>query len=533
MNMSVHATAETFSGAGKMNWIFFTAAVLFIKFLFFFLDPIPKFFFGDSECYVCTAVKDWIPPDRSFTYGYVIRLAAVFAGSFMPLLAIQIVASTLSAVILAVALNRFFSVTPIIAYLFGILCAVEPIQLLYERYVMTETLSLFLFALYIASLFRYLQCASLRVLCLVQLIGTLLISLRVSYLPIVLLNAGLLPLLAAMEHTPPRTVPQLPLAFSVSHAKGKLPCWSVRGCHLLISVALTFLLHTAYKQLFAALSEHPPGYHACGGLFILSIWAPVVEPIDFPYPELRDQVFGDLRYPLKDRTTRGDQMFSEGGLISRMEAAIAYAPECNRAALTTAMNALRREPLGIAKLSAETIQDYFHPGLIRATIMNDLGMNQVPEYQNFYRAYEKYFAIPGGGIQQPFTLTKRYYQNALPWYWFLLLSPLLAAVALLYSRGSNTRHMLELFVLIGCSAATASILTVAPVVRYLQPVAWLALCLLGIICNKIFLRSGLHKRLPSGGTPTRCNVEITRRPGESVGSLDITAQLQARQQRFR
>ena len=63
--------------------------VLLIKAVLLIVDPEPQFFLGDSASYIETAVTNWIPPDRSFTYGYVIRYLAVWTGSLTPLVVFQ------------------------------------------------------------------------------------------------------------------------------------------------------------------------------------------------------------------------------------------------------------------------------------------------------------------------------------------------------------------------------------------------------------------------------------------------------------
>jgi hypothetical protein len=474
------------SPCGSKWWWGFLAAVFFIKFIVFVLDPVPQFFFGDSEGYVCSALMGWVPLDRSFTYGYLIKLTAVQTGSFTSLVAIQIFISALSAVLLAHGLRKYFAVTPAVAYAMGIFCAIEPVQLLYERYVMTETISLFLFVLYILSAFHYLQNPSLRVLCLAQTIGIVLVSLRVSFLPIVLLNTGLLPLLAAASLFQQHGKAGLSVKLSGKHAIAPSRTLLTAGLHLALSVGLAVVLHTGYKELFATLSEHPAGYNAASGYFLLSFWAPVVEPSDFPRPELRTTVFGNLLYDLKNRMTREHQLFSDGGLASRIEAAIP-GPDGNRAALTTALNALKRDPLSILELSAKTFLDYFDLDIIASQVIHDLAIDQIAEYQWFREGYAKHFLLLDSGLQQSLTFTKKYYRNAIAWHWFLLFAPLLSAGAL-FAANRRDRHLLiELFLVIGCCLATISILAVAPVVRYLHPVSWLVFCLLGILCHKAII----------------------------------------------
>ncbi len=462
----------------------FVAIVFVVKATAAVLDPVPKFFFGDSYCYVLTALDGWIPPDRSFTYGYFIGWTTLLGRSFTPLMAVQWLASGTIAVLLAYMLRRHFAVRPAIAYLFGILCALEPIQLLYERYVMTETMSLLVFVLFILAIAHYLEAPRLPALSLMQLLGTALISLRVSFLPMVVISALLVPLLGyGVDRRPhPGAV-----AASRFFAMGEAPRPGKRlatALHLLISVVATFSLHTGYKHLFSTLSGNPPAYHAGSGYFLLATWAPIVEPQDFPYPELRARLFHDLLYDLKDRALRNDQLFSYGGLIDRIHNALPD-PEGDRASSTTAMNALRRDPLGIAVLGFRTFGDFFDMSILREKIMNDLALDQAYEYKRFV----EHLGARYGLLQdapQPLTLTMRYYQDVIPWYWFLLFSPVVWACAFWVTHHQAKRFACVLFLASLCTVAVATVLSVMPIVRYLHPVSWLTLCALGILCDRAF-----------------------------------------------
>ena len=137
--------------------------------LAFLYQSVTNVFLGDSQVYLSTALKGFIPPDRSFIYGFIIKLIAVPTHSLTSLIAFQVLTSTLSVIILCYALIKLFSVTPRVAFIVGILCAVEPLQLLYERYIMTESLSLFVFSVYMVLIFYYLRKPRLVVLIVVQI----------------------------------------------------------------------------------------------------------------------------------------------------------------------------------------------------------------------------------------------------------------------------------------------------------------------------------------------------------------------------
>jgi len=460
----------------------FILVLVFLKLAILALDPVPKFFFGDSWCYLETAAYGWIPPDRSFTYGLFIKATTWLSASLWPLMACQILASLLSCAVAAQILRRHLSVRPSVAYSLGFLCALEPIQLLYERYVMTETLSLSFFALHLLAILRYLRGRNLLALFLAHLLGTALISLRISFLPITLVNAILAPILAFhMQGGPLGLLSEA--RPTLQSPPGRRPGWTLAcSVHLMVSLVLVLSMHAGYKRCFSAISGNPPGYNAAGGYFLLAAWAPVVKPEDFPEPRIRAQIFDGLPYDIEDRSLRNHQLFEYGGLVDRIRNALP-GPEGNRAAQATALNALKRDPLGIALLWLNGFGDYFRPGLLEDKIRDDLAVEQTSKYQDFLDVHAERFSIARAEVQ-PWTLTRRYYEKALPWYWFLLLSPALTALALVLARGHAAATALLLWVSLCCCIFVATALSNYPIVRYLHPVGWLTLCLMGPLAER-------------------------------------------------
>src|SRR5215475_9955910 len=155
------AAPNTFStGATSpavIRWGLFCVLVLAIKLLLLWLDPTPKLFMGDSWSYISTALTGWIPWDRSYFYGYLIRWLAVWPHSFAPLLVVQTLASGATAIVFALICSRFFEMSANLSFLFGLLCALDPLQLVWERYVMTETFSLLVYALVLYWSLAYLR----------------------------------------------------------------------------------------------------------------------------------------------------------------------------------------------------------------------------------------------------------------------------------------------------------------------------------------------------------------------------------------
>src|SRR5882757_1670954 len=95
--------ASTTEGTGRFpalyRWILFCFSIFALKLLLFAIDPLPKLYMGDSGSYIWTALSGWIPPDRSFFYGYVIRWTALWTQSLTFLLVLQAFLGAITAIL--------------------------------------------------------------------------------------------------------------------------------------------------------------------------------------------------------------------------------------------------------------------------------------------------------------------------------------------------------------------------------------------------------------------------------------------------
>ena len=85
---------------------------LTLKAFLLLVDAHPMLYLGDSASYLRTALTGWIPGDRSFTYGFFLRPAAIWPQSLSSALIIQTLAGVVSSLGLALILRRFFKVRP-------------------------------------------------------------------------------------------------------------------------------------------------------------------------------------------------------------------------------------------------------------------------------------------------------------------------------------------------------------------------------------------------------------------------------------
>jgi len=100
----VPSTLAAWTAFRRFPWLALTVALMAVKLAWLIADHTPMLFLGDSESYLWTALTGWIPPDRSFLYGFLLRPLAVDAGSMLPLIAAQSASSVVVALLLAWAL---------------------------------------------------------------------------------------------------------------------------------------------------------------------------------------------------------------------------------------------------------------------------------------------------------------------------------------------------------------------------------------------------------------------------------------------
>ena len=240
------------------HWWLFCLLILVLNFLLLAFDPLPKLFMGDSQSYLWTAWSGWMPPDRSFLYGYVIRWSSFWTESLTSLLILQAFLGAVTAILVTIICRSIFGLASRLSYLFGLLYSLDPLQLVWQRYVMTETVSLFFYALMLLFSFLYLKRRRLWQLAIVQILSVLVISFRMSYLLVVQISAFLLPLIAYL--------PEIRAAFW-KHPSALLKKSTIKlaGLHLAFSILLMFVLQQGYRQLNGSLAGREPAYlHASG-----------------------------------------------------------------------------------------------------------------------------------------------------------------------------------------------------------------------------------------------------------------------------
>ncbi|MDQ2711005.1 MAG: hypothetical protein M3Y24_02020 [Acidobacteriota bacterium] len=458
--------------------------ILLVKTTILYVDPSPRLFLGDSRSYLYTALTGWIPPDRSFVYGFFVKLAAVWPHSLQALVFAQVALSVTSAWLVAVCLIRYLQTSVSVAAVCSLLCAIEPLQLLAERYVLTESVVTLMFAVFMLLCFVYLGTARLLPLALIQVCGVLLISLRISFLPMVIVCSFALPLFTA-----PASV-ELP-----DDLRGLLRVQFSSVWRLLRQVAVPLILGLllsqtllfGYRHLYGKLIEPPmrghPAYFYRDGLFLISDFAPLIQPVDYPIANERAELFRPSPVPLPDPKARDAQRWYPEGICDRIIRACRGDEQCaDDLARKTAIHALRRNPLAAVQLGLQTAALYFDGPYFLSTLITDegydidLSQSQAAIYR---QSLDVDFTSSVARFRKSPPLTERWHRALYLWYCFLLVLPLLfPAYLILQRRRALPVHWLcALFLLLFLEGA---VLTVTrPTARFLTTMSWLSFIVLG------------------------------------------------------
>jgi hypothetical protein len=448
--------------------------ILGIKLLLLMADGRPAYFFGDSGAYLSTATAKYIPPDRSFLYGLLIRRVAYRLHCLQAIIGLQVFVSAVAAWLISVALAKVFRVRLWLAITVALLCSIEPLQLLSERYILTESWANFLFALHFTLILIYLRTGRAWCLLTAQLAGVMLIAFRIGFLPIVVVNSILPPVLAGFNAIRTRRLQTV-------------------GLHICLAFGLSQGLLTMYEHWYGRLIHREPALFYQQGAFLVAAFSPLIEPDDFPDPSHRDAVFKQLKYDPHNIVDRPAQHFLPGGIWPNISKEIPDEKLANEMAIGTTIHAALRQPVGVMRLAVKTYTMYFDLRLLRHHLLFDEGADNTFDPTVIGWLQKLY------GISDPhlFELSpiKLWHLFAVPWYWLILVSlPIGILICVIYP------HDRPLFALCGLAGltflASATLLVDNPTPRFLTSAAWFVLLMFGIATEHL-LRSSRRRAIKS------------------------------------
>lgn len=438
--------------------------VLLIKAGLFVLDPYPGFHFGDSGAYLATALVKWIPPDRSFTYGFLLRPLILPTHSLLPVLLLQIGMSAFASILLGFLLKRYFKASDGVALCCSVLCALEPLQVMSERFVMTEAAATFGLALLVWAWLAFLASGKIWLLVTAQVVGVGIVSLRYSFIPLMLVLSGILPVLSGRGNG------------------GKEPFRPVL-VRLFVAILVSQALLAGYRHLYGYLAQSEPAYLSRDGYFLVSDFVPLLEPEDFPIAGERARLFQSITIPRSGIDTRRLHRWLPGGICDALQQ-IAGGNEdlANRWAKAMALHAMWRSPMGVLEVATHTFFEFFNPRKIEWALRLDHGDFVAPT-QDDVQMIQRWFGIDATNRHFD-SLTKRWERLAVPWCWVMVTLPMFYAVEIALHWGRAGRF--DVFLLL-----TQWLLFLAAVIpveianpRYLTPLPWLSILIVGVMVSR-------------------------------------------------
>ena len=260
--------------------------------------------------------------------------------------------------------------------------------------------------------------------------------------------------------------------------------------HLAASIVMMLLFHGAYKQVNGLITGREPAYLYATGLHLLAFWAPLLVPTDASDERLARIIEHGDEFDIKELTARNDQRFAEGHLVPRWQEEEPDVERANQIAKETALRVLRRDPLGVLRLAVQTFAQYWSVKDLRHYATIDLGHNDLTVEQRAMLADEFHFTTDGRIIGAPPTLLQRFFLLSWPYCYFVLLSPIMGASGLYLTREKPMALVLLLHLVI--ILAVTFTFSVAPSLRYLQPVSVLSLLAVAI-CLRALWNGGLPR----------------------------------------
>jgi hypothetical protein len=418
-------------------WTALAAAVLALKLLGLVLDPQPQFFMGDSASYVHTALTGWVPPDRSYLYGMLVRVIAADTQSLAPLVLVQATLSAATALLAAWWAELVFRPGRAILCVVASVCALDPSPLLYERYVMTEAFSLLALAAMMVALTTVIVRGQWLWVLPAAAAGALVVALRTSLMPVVIccLLAG--PLLALLART-------------------------LRLRQALLGLGVVTLFVPLVGSLVARIETGP---------FLLAAWSPLLKPQDFPDPAQGARVLQGIDVGNPELFAREVNLWHPSGFMQRLSEEVAEPRARHRLARETALRVLVRDPLGVAGLGWRTYARLWDTETRLRLMRWDVGQN--PLGPKFRETLAASFRLVADDVPRP-TWTSRYYLSVGLWTALAgLLAPVLILVSMFRRSGAQAAALMLLVLASGLILVITGVMTTLPVVRYLHPLGWM------------------------------------------------------------
>jgi hypothetical protein len=188
------------------------------------------------------------------------------------------------------------------------------------------------------------------------------------------------------------------------------------------------------------------------------------------------------QFQLNKIWSRANQLYSPEYLIARWKQIEPNAAISNQVAKQTALHALLRCPMCVATLGAKTFLGYWAFSATHRQAKTDLGEAILSKSMTSELAEHFRLSPSQHGEAKAYTFLQRYHLRAQPYYYVVLLSPFVCGGLIFFiSEGYVFLLFLHSWILLG----TATLLSMLPSVRYLQPMSLLTILIFAVLVKAV------------------------------------------------
>ncbi len=442
------------------------------------VDPVTRFFLGDSGIYVHAALTDTMPRDRSFLYASLIDVVAARPRTLGWLLMLQSLAGVAVALLAWTILRRSFALGALPAGAIALVIALGPEQLFYERMIMAECWGLLGFSAMLACGFAYLHRGHAGWLGGVIACGLFTVAFRTNLAPVVL------------------GFSVLPVVVHAVAGAGRWRSWRF-AAHLALVIVATTVAHAEYRKLPVRGTDGKPDYIAHAGYFRLGLVAPHVREDDLAGLGLPEGFLSRLRGGLDDPRERENHLWRNNGLIPTIRGTLGDV-QGDRASRKIAARVIRRDPTILVTLGVATLFDYLDPAVTGERLRDDLGLYR---FDDGFRAWiAENFNHDMSGMPERPSVVMSAFSASRPWLTFCLFALVPLALVVLAAAWRGTRRDTALlYALTACGLFAGHVLFSHIVsYRYLHAFPWMIGIGLGALCAMLPARSRQHVPPASG-----------------------------------
>jgi hypothetical protein len=448
---------------------------------FMLVDFIPRFYQGDSISYLMTGVDGWIPPDRSWAFGFVVNFIFCHTNGYSAFMLMQI--GILACLIAATQI--FFSDfgrSRIVYGMIAVFLALDPLLEISTRFFMSDFPAVAAFLVILFTLFLLMRegdrTRSLWLYIFLAVAATVVaVFLRVAYALIIELTVLLVGTIAIYRLSRRQWFALAVVALAPFIAVGSL------------AVANRIVLADQFPNEWFV--------NKLSGVFLAGVFAPALQMSDFQKVGIPITTSEFQRLGLTSYEKRTDQVWGKSPdclhqfIKDKLKIKQDYTRTVDETALGLVWSAFRRNPISLAKVYTRSAFQYVKPSEWHQSIKFEMGLWQALP-SNFVAFANRYSVLK---IEPEITEIRsplvRLYE-AVSYVYPLQLLLGLAAAAYLMIRESDRPSVVVLTAGLLADLGSVPFYCNSVIPRYILGAIIISYLLIGLAIQSFYNPEGMH-----------------------------------------